>query len=83
MITVKKLRRNKDNHKIISLHSSDDLIGCNYALRFENDVKIILYVSPAVYELLSDPDVSEIIMKQLQVLDMNGKVTDIIEALLK
>jgi hypothetical protein len=53
----------------------EEMLGINEAWVIENDVKIMFFVSPAVYELLQYDDVKEQVMKDIKVIDVKSTLS--------
>jgi hypothetical protein len=60
-------RRDKRTHKPIDIKCVEYMTGKNVSIRYENYDGITFFVSPAVYELLHDEQVSDTVAKQVEV----------------
>jgi hypothetical protein len=78
MIVINRIKNADGGYKSERIIPTNDLIGKNYALKWETEFKVVYYVSPAIFELLQDEEVKHIVMKQIQVVDYFAQLDDIV-----
>jgi hypothetical protein len=76
-------RREKDEEVNTDSTTSSSVFPWRHLLRLETAAKIIYIVSPAVYTLLEDEEVCDIVMKDLVIVNLDDVVDIVANKVLK
>lgn len=77
MIKLKRQKQNKFNREEIEFIPLKEMIGFNFALQVGNRY----YISPAIFELMQDEEVKDIVLKQVEIIDVAKYESDLLRIL--